>query len=177
MNLFSKVVAGALAASALLSTPALAIHPHIERQDPSKESIDRLISRSQEVGVTFFTEESGPVVAEACKESAYGMANLDRQVLLCMERHGSDWIELTDTLRHELVHIAQGCKGNGQGLEPLVEGKEQEYLDYADGYLGWPIALGYEPELWEVEAEAFTMAHLLTPEQVGDLVVHYCSAN
>ena len=177
MNLFSKVLAGAIAATTLISSPALAIYPHIERQNPSKESIDRLIERSAAVGVTFFTEESGPAAAEVCNKSAFGMANTDKQFLICLGRHADDWEELTDTLRHELIHVAQGCKGNGQALEPLIEGKEQEYLDYADGYLGWPIALGYEPELWEIEAEAFTMAHLLTPEDVGDLVVHYCSAN
>lgn len=175
MNLFSKVIAGALAASALLSTPVLAIHPHIERQNPTEASVDRLIERSEAVGVTFFTEESGPAAAEACGKSAFGMANTDRQVLICVGRHEGDWEELTDTLRHELVHIAQGCKANGQGLEPIVEGKEQEYLEYADGYLGWTIALSYKPEVWEIEAEAFTMAHLLSSEQVGDLVVKYCS--
>lgn len=177
MNLFSKVLAGAIAATALISSPALAIYPHIERQDPSKESIQRLIQRSEAVGVAFFSEDSGPKAAELCQEKAYGMANLDKQVLLCLHRHGDDWIELTDTLRHELIHVAQSCKGKGKELIPLQEGKEQEYLGYADGYLGWPITLGYEPELREIEAEAFTMAHLLTPEQVGDLVVHYCSAN
>jgi hypothetical protein len=176
MNIFSRIITGALLASTALASPALAIYPHIERQNPSKEAVNRLIQRSESVGVTFFNEDSGPGAAEACSDGAYGMANTDRQVLLCLGKHGDNWIEITDTMRHELVHVAQGCKGDGKQLLPLVEGKEQEYLDYADGVLGWPIALGYEPELWEIESEAFTLAHLLNSEEIGDLVVLYCGS-
>jgi len=176
MNIFSRIITGALLASTALASPALAIHPHIERQNPSKEAVDRLIRRSESVGVAFFNENSGPGAAEACSDGAFGMTNTSRQVLLCLEKHGDNWIELTDTIRHELVHIAQGCKGDGKRLVPLVEGRKQEYLNYADGYLGWGITQNYKPGLWEIEGEAFTLAHILNSEEIGDLVVVYCGS-
>lgn len=175
MKLFSRIIAGALVASTMLASPALAIHPQIERQNPSQEDMDALVARTSSVGVTFFTEESGEHAANLCSSPGrFGVANVQKQVLICIGNHKGDWEELTDTMRHELIHIAQGCKGEGKRLVPLVENYTADYLKFTDDYLGWNVRKNYKPNLWPIEAEAFSMAHVLSSEQIGDIVVKYC---
>lgn len=169
MNFFTKLAALALTATLAAPQAALAIHPHIQRQNPSLGAATRLRQRAEAVGVTFFTEQDGGYAAQVCRKGAYGMANSQKQVLICLGRHGDDWQELTDTLRHELVHIAQFCHGG-----PLHPERTAELLRYTDGVLGWNVRGNYPPKAWAMEAEAFTFAHLWTSEQIGDLLEEHC---
>jgi len=174
MKIFSRIAAAALAALAVTGTPALAMRPGIERQNPSSGEVERLMATAERVGVTFFTEDDGVNAAEACEKNVFGMANTDLQVLLCVDNHDGDWVELTDTLRHELVHIAQFCNGGLQEARMLRPDLYQDYLDYADDYLGWGIQQNYPQAAWGFEGEAFSLAFALTGSQIEDLLIEYC---
>jgi hypothetical protein len=116
---------------------------------------------------------------EDCKESAglmgfyetvrnlrTGVYSVDRMGI-CVENHRGNVTELGNTVRHESVHVAQECHGGPfqqpYKYMPVVSNKTLAELQH------------YPAEHYAVEIEAFTLAELLTNDQVRKLVIAACS--
>ena len=175
MKLFSRITAlalGALSTATVFGSAAHAIHPGIARQNPSQAQGLGLIETAASVGVPVYTENNHEWTREQCKEGMYGIAvqfrDGSKSVSLCIDNHNGDWEELTDTLRHEMIHIAQYC--NGGLLDP------QNNARYLAGTqeIGWDIQGTYPRRSWAAEAEAFYFAHYLNETTIGGVVASTC---
>ena len=175
MKLFSRLSAlalGALSTVSVFGSAAHAIYPGIARQNPSEAEVASLVRVAESVGVAIYTENNHEWTREKCKEGMYGMAIQFRDgrkfVALCVGNHGGDWEELTDTLRHEMTHIAQYC--NDGLLDP------QNNARYMAGTreIGWDIQGTYPRKSWAVEAEAFYFAHYFNEATIGKIVTAAC---
>ena len=116
---------------------------------------------------------------EDCKESAGLMGfytttvnvrtgeYLEDKMGICVENHKGDITELGNTVRHESVHVAQECHGGPlqqpYKYMPIVSNRTLAELQH------------YPAEHYAVEIEAFTLAELLTNDQVRELVIAACS--
>ena len=136
-----------------------------------------LLQTARGLGVQFFTENSNAESAKACKSGAYGYATSKFQLLLCVKNHKGDTVELADTIRHELIHIAQYCKAARTGASDaalLYPAHSDGFIAYAQEQLHWHI-LGYDTKDWGNEAEARSLAHLLNEKEVAYLLRRNCS--
>ena len=74
-----------------------------------------------------------------------------------------------DLLKHESIHVAQSCKGGR--IFP-----DKDYVRQAQEE-GWDTILGYDPEVWELEAEARVLSPRMTAYRVSRLVMQECILN
>lgn len=164
MNFFSKLTATTLAAIATvgIAFPANAGHP--DQQPFVKAETELLLRAAISVGVRVFVDDP-----KLCTPGIMGMANDQKQLLICVKNHGTDSAELADTIRHELLHTVQYCLGNRLILPDRVK----ETRSYAQTELGWDI-LGYPVETWDQEGEARTLAHFLDESDVAELLRTNC---
>jgi len=168
MTLFTRLTAAALAATCAVgaATAALA-HHRTDRQPYVHEETMGLLATARRAGIQIFTDRSNSTKG-LCREGLYGMANSNNQLLLCVENHGGDMVELADTVRHELIHNAQFCKGGM--IHPELKDK---MLAAARDELHMPMDK-YEPRKYYREAEARVLAHLMDEHEVADLVTKHC---
>ena len=172
MTIFNKIAATALAvvtafgaASAAYAKPAL--QPF--NQDSSRALLDTLKAD----GVKVFVDD------EFCfredNAGLLGVATSDERLLLCVRNHQGDHDELADTLRHEVVHLAQYCKGRrvGATIATLQPQHTEDYVRHAIEELAMP-AQAYDRSKRAVEAEARVMAQYLTDAQTVELYSRYC---
>ena len=103
-----------------------------------------------------------------------GQANSRHQVLFCIKAHGDNADALADTVRHELVHIAQFCKGRNVGAtSALLYPDLQEKAIQGAIELHMPVDK-YDPASYATEAEARVLAQLYNDQQVADLLKRHC---
>lgn len=163
MNFFSKAVSASLAVSITLACTATAGLASPAKQPFVEEETQSLLRAASDVGVQFHLNDP-----TQCTAGVMGMASLEKQVLICLDNH-SDYAELADTIRHELLHVVQACLG-----DRLIYPDRIEYTrTYAQTDLGWDI-LGYPTEQWDQEGEARTLSHFLDESDVAQLLRSHC---
>ena len=100
-----------------------------------------------------FREKGGRVYYDGpyCDKytSALGLASNRGIIDICVSRHRSV-SSLADTVRHEVWHIAQFCKGGPIGNQPI----NQIVAAHSVGWTG----RGYEAKDYHIEAEAHYVA-------------------
>lgn len=132
---------------------------------------NRMIENLILLGGSFYTDGNW------CREAGVmGYADRDKSVVACVENHGGDREELMDTIRHELVHVAQGCKARREGerYAALRPDLTIFYQGYARDYLGWN-RLGYNMEQWDTESEARVLAQVLDESAIIQVLLAECS--
>jgi len=169
MNFFSRLTATALAATCAVGAATAALAHHRTDQQPYvHEETMSLLAAARRVGIQIFTERSNGARG-LCRKGLYGMANSNNQLLLCVDNHGGNMAELADTVRHELIHNAQFCKGGM--IHPDLKDK---MLAVARDELHMPMDK-YEPRKYYREAEARVLAHIMDEHEVAELVTEHCS--
>jgi hypothetical protein len=139
---------------------------------PAQANIYSLVSNNR---LTRTVEASGVRVVydtEYCFErGSYGYYMPKSKVLgLCVLNHDGDIAELGDTLRHEAIHVAQTCYGNGKA-RPILSWTQ--ISKYSNNRI-LSIVQRYRPEHQHIEYEAFTAAATMTNNQVADIVTKFC---
>ena len=167
MKLISSIATAT--ATALLSLFAVGTAQAAPQRQPWVASETRYLSTiAKELGVKLYRD-----VPSVCDKKAYGMATSEYQLVVCLENHGNNLIELADTVRHEMIHIAQYCRGNGEIA--LLTTKPNAHLRYAVEVLGWNITEQYEKEYWLAEGEAFSLAHIMEEHEIAELLIDNCT--
>jgi len=151
-------------ASAALASPVAVLEP-----------TKTLLEHSTTLGVKIYVDPS----KEVCTPDALGFMTRQKDLVICYENHvmsdgdpapsKEEMIELADTVRHELIHAAQYCAVDGGVLFPEYQ---EQFLDKAQD-LGMPI-LSYEVDEWYSEAEARVLSHLMSEDQVKELLNESC---
>lgn len=170
MNLFSRIAAATLAAIAVAGPASAKPEPQAYNARTTKA----LVSLVERNGVRVFIDD--PYCSKDDNEGRLmGAATSNRELLLCVENHGGDYPELADTVRHEIVHLAQYCKGRtvGATIATLSPRHSNAWLEHAINELNMPTDL-YDKSQWRVEAEARVLAQYLTDGQIGGLYNEYC---
>lgn len=139
---------------------------------PDMTESEVLVEALAEVGGSFAMED------ELCDEyPVLGFARREtREVVACVMNHQGNISEFHDTIRHEVVHVAQGCKATREGKKyvPLREDLAIFYQGYAEDYLGWN-RLGYNMEQWTTEAEARVLAEVMDQYAIVGLLLEECT--
>jgi hypothetical protein len=153
-----------ITASAALASPVFVLKP-----------TEALLEHSTTVGVKIYVDPSKDV----CTPGALGFMTKQKHLVICYENHvmsdgdpapsQEELDELADTVRHELIHAAQYCAVDGGVLFPEYQ---EQFLDKAQD-LGMPI-LSYEVDEWYSEAEARVLSHLMSEDQVKELLNESC---
>ena len=155
----------ALSLTALLASasPAIASPYSLIRSQPLARAVEA-------TGVTFKTSDP------YCQESgAYGFYKPSaRLMVVCVSNHyvngRMDYRELGDTLRHESIHVAQVCYGNGEA-KPILSWTQ--IAKYSNNKI-LSIVQRYPVDRQHVEYEAFTSASIMTNNQVAKIVRDFC---
>ena len=172
MTIFNKIAASALAvvtafgaASAAYAKPAL--QPF--NQDGSRYLLDTLKAD----GVQVFVDDEFCFRKE--NKGLLGVATSDERLLLCVKNHQGDNAELADTLRHEVVHLAQYCKGRlvGATIATIHPQHSRTYVRHAIEELNMP-SEAYDRSKWAVEAEARVFAQYMDDAETARLYNHFC---
>jgi len=173
MTLFTRLATTALAGFCALGMVGAAQAHHTQQQPYVVSETRSLLQAATSLGVQVFTDKEAP---EACKDGLLGMANGSHQLLLCVDNHANDMDELADTIRHELVHIAQFCKGRKVGATSALLYPElrDKALAGARDHLHMPMDR-YEPRKHAAEAEARVLAQIYEERQIAALLKRHCS--
>jgi len=171
MKLFSRIAGATLAATCLLGAASAVSAHHIPRQPYVATETMMLLEEAQRVGVSIFTDKTTP---KACKEGLFGAANARNQLLICITNHNDNTQELADTIRHELIHTAQFCKGRRVGATSALL-----YPELTDEALQGAIELHmpvdqYTPAQYAMEAEARVLAQIYEEEQIAAVLRREC---
>ena len=172
MNFLSRITAALLATTALTAPMAVGARPALQEFD--RGSTEALVAFVVDKGVEVFIDD--PYCSEGENEGRLmGAASSEGQLLICAENHNGDMAELADTVRHEIVHLAQYCKGKtvGATIATLSPRNSDQWLDHAISVLGMPTDL-YEESSWRVEAEARVLAQYLTDQQIAGVYRTFC---
>ena len=153
----------AVAAVCVSVTPALA-NPYLAIKN---NSLTRVVKQA---GVTVKTWD--PMCDE--RGSYGGFAPSTKEFIVCVTNHYEngkmDYTELGDTLRHEAIHVAQTCWGNGTP-KPILSWNQ--IAKYSNNRI-LSIVQQYKPEDQHLEYEAFTGAAVLNNDQVTRIVKQTC---
>ena len=121
-------------------------------------------------GVTFKTSDP-----YCDKTGAYGFYKpASKLMVVCVSNHYENgkmnYYELGDTLRHEAIHVAQACDGNGTP-KPILSWTQ--IAKYSNNNI-LSIVQRYPADRQHVEYEAFTSAATMTNTQVAKIVRDFC---
>ena len=111
-----------------------------------------------------------------CDETgAYGFYQPSKRLMVvCVTNHYEngkmDYQELGDTLRHESIHVAQVCYGNGKA-KPILSWTQ--IAKYSNNRI-LSIVQRYPVDRQHVEYEAFTGAATMNNTQVAKIVRDFC---
>ena len=85
---------------------------------------------------------------------------------ICVENSKGDAAVIADTIRHEVWHMVQACKGG-----PITSNKVMAIGEaYAKGWTG----NGYDEDVWHIEAEAYFAAATFTPQEIKNALDNFC---
>ena len=153
----------ALSLTALLAsaTPAIASPYSLLRSNQLTQVVE-------DSGITVLTNH------EECIDS-YGFFSPSRNLMvICVSQHYEngkmDYRELGDTLRHESMHVAQSCYGNGTP-KPILSWNQ--IAKHSNSRI-LSLVQRYPADRQHVEYEAFTSASVLTNTQVAKIVKDFC---
>lgn len=85
---------------------------------------------------------------------------------ICFENAQGNDEEILDTVRHEVWHMVQACKGGPVTSDQVSIMGEA----YAKGWTGQ----GYDPDVWHLEAEAHFAAASFTPQEIKNALQRFC---
>lgn len=174
MKFIIRLASSTLAALCIVGAAGAAYAHHIPQQPYVESETQTLLEAAQSVGIRFYTE-GDPNGAKRCSQGLLGQANDHKQVLICVKNHGDSVDELADTLRHELTHSAQFCKGrnNGKAIELLFPEQAMLALRAAQYQLHMPTTF-YKPAQYAAEAEARVAAQVLDESGIAELLIKHC---
>ena len=142
-------------------SPAFASPHSLLRQN----SLTRAVEAS---GVTVLTSHP------ECEDSYGFYKPASKLMVICVSNHYEhgkmDYAELGDTLRHESIHVAQVCNGNGKPV-PILSWNQ--IAKYSNNRI-LSIVQRYKPSHQHIEYEAFTSAAIMTNTQVAKVVRDFC---
>ena len=173
MTFFTRLATTALTGFCALGMVGAAQAHHVTQQPYVEAETAHLLRTARAVGVRVFTDANTP---KPCRSGAYGYANTKHQLLICVKNHAGDMNEMADTIRHELVHIAQYCKGRKAGATSALLYPElrDKALVGARDHLHMPMDK-YTPSKYAAEAEARVLAQIYEEHQVATLLKRHCS--
>lgn len=79
-----------------------------------------------------------------------------------------------ETLKHELIHAIQHCKGNRKNIEPLVDIAFLIYCQIKKLVNTTFIKLFYSKEDFEIETEAYCFEKFISYEDINFLLNAFC---
>ena len=85
---------------------------------------------------------------------------------ICYENHKGDHAAVDDTIRHEVWHMVQACKGGPITSDQVAIMGEA----YKKGWTGE----GYDADVWHIEAEAYFAAATFTPQEIKNALDNFC---
>ena len=172
MTFFTRLATTALTGLCALGMVSAAKAHHVQQQPFVASETRQLLDTARSLGVEVFTDKELP---EACKEGLFGMANNKHQLLICVANHRGNGREMADTVRHELIHIAQYCKGRRVGATSALLYPElvDKALQGARDHLHMPMDM-YKPQQYATEAEARVLAQLYNERQIAALLARHC---
>lgn len=102
-----------------------------------------------------------------CFDEPYLMGTFEHSTLaLCEDNVEDQGLENETVVRHEMIHAAQSCNSG------LIDASR----DYYELLPDFPY-LGYEPEVWDLEAEARVLTNEMASQEVVDLTIELCRKN
>ena len=172
MTFFQRTAAAVLSSLCLLGSAAAVNAHHVPWQPYVASETMMLLDTARSLGISVFTDKTSP---GACKEGLLGVANNLKQFLICTANHGNDKRQLADTIRHELIHSAQFCKGRRVGATSALL-----YPELADKAMQGAMELHmpidkYTPAQYATEAEARVLAQLYKEKQIAAVLRRECS--
>ena len=172
MTFFQRTAAAVLSSLCLLGSAAAVNAHHVPQQSYVASETKMLLDTARSVGISIFTDKTAPGV---CKEGLFGAANNKNQLLICIANHGDNTDELADTIRHELIHSAQYCKGRRVGATSALL-----YPELTDKAMQGAVELHmpvdqYTPVQYATEAEARVLAQIYEEEQIATVLRRECS--
>ena len=173
MTIFTRLATTALTGFCALGMVGAAQAHHVQQQPFVASETRLLLDTARGLGVEVFTDKELP---KACKKGLFGMANNKHQLLICVANHRGNGREMADTVRHELVHIAQYCKGRKMGATSALLYPElrDKALVGARDHLHMPMDQ-YHPNKHAGEAEARVLAQIYNERQIATLLTRHCS--
>lgn len=115
------------------------------------------------ISLRLFYQVNPPV----CYDEPFLMGAFQNSTLtLCENNAEEEGLESETVVRHEMIHAAQSC--NSGLLYPS--------RDYYELLPDFPY-LGYEPNVWDLEAEARVLTNEMTSQEVVDLTIELCNEN
>jgi len=171
MNIFQRTAAAVLSGLCLVGAAASVNAHHVPQQPYVASETRMLLDTASSVGISIFTDKTTP---KACKKGLFGSANARNQLLICIANHGDNANELADTIRHELIHSAQYCKGRRVGATSALL-----YPELADKAIQGAVELHmpvdqYAPAQYAREAEARVLAQIYEEEQIAAVLRREC---
>lgn len=167
MKFFTRLATTALAGLCAFGAASAAYAHHLPRQPFVESETISLMRSARATGISIFLD-SNPGAKSSCRAGLLGMANSAKQLLICVENHRGDTVGLADTIRHELIHSVQYCKG---GL--IYPNLRDKNLALARDQLHMPMNK-YPKASYYREAEARALAHTLKEDRIAELVTTYC---
>jgi hypothetical protein len=168
-----KSILGLALAATTAVTLAAPAQAHELRTDSTEQSVKALMNTAQGLGIRF------QVNTQECRDTEGLMGYMEAPHMvttLCVDNHRAYGAQafnaLADTVRHELVHVAQFCKAT-HSTNILFPGEVRKAVEFAQVHLGWHI-LGYPTHQWDSEAEARAIAHEVNDIQVGRILNRAC---
>jgi hypothetical protein len=135
-------------------------------------SIENTIMLAKEHGINIIREYS----EEATKQSILGgyISKLQQIVLYNVPKleNFSEFNELT--LKHELIHAIQHCKGNKKSFEPLLDSNSFNVCISQNWVNRTFITSFYSKEDVEIEIEAYCLEKIISYGQIDILLDRYC---
>ena len=143
-----------LIAAVALSTLCI---PQVEAQ--AFTSID-LLEYHEALGGRVYVDSA------ACEDPQVMGMKQGVSIHICAENAKGDAAEIADTIRHEVWHMVQACKGG-----PITSNQVAIMGEaYAKGWTGE----GYDADVWHIEAEAHFAAATFTPQEIKNALDKFC---
>ena len=161
----------ATAAIAVFGFASAASAHHVSHQPFVQSESEQLLTVVEETGHRILVDPQ-PFCS---KDGLMGAASSAKDLIICETNHQGDLDELSDTIRHEVLHLAQFCKARAHGSTHalLLPDSTDDVQEYAVNELHF-VGLGYEESSMLGENEARVLAHALDEWQVAEILVQEC---
>jgi hypothetical protein len=141
---------------ALVALSTLSI-PQVEAE--AFTNID-LLEYHEELGGRVYVDSA------ACEDPRVMGMKQGVSIHICAKNAKGDAAEIADTIRHEVWHMVQACKGGPITNDQVAMMGEA----YAKGWTGE----GYDADVWHIEAEAHFAAATFTPQEIKNALQKFC---
>ena len=165
--MIKQLAALALTGFTILGSASSAVA--LERLPYDEVKLNNLLEVVRETGHSVYSG-GGPCDTQP----AYGFATPAGQLVICVDNHRGNLVELADTIRHEAFHLAQFCKARRVGATSAVifPDRQEHMLEEAIA-LGMPVKR-YQARQYAMEAEARVIAHEMDADQIAVILEAEC---